>query len=536
VLVADLAAITCFAKESRRYKESAMRYQRRNCFSASIFFTLTAVLASSSSWAQSKFLFINDDQTINTVSAFSVSSDGTLTAIADSPFATGGTGSAGGGFIASNRIGVAGTFLFASNAFSNNVSVFAIDSSSGRLAAVAGSPFATGGDGGDGIAVSPTPDGKFLMAANSNSSSITVFSVASNGALTRIASSPFATVSRPDGIKVTPNSKFLAVAEPESNQVEMFRIASNGSLTSLGTFAGGGTTLGLAGVDVDCSTEFLYAGEANLLGQTIVDAYSIAPNGNLTRVTGSPFIPGVGSNSNVVLLSPDDNTLFVSNQESNSITVFSVASNGSLNLLSGSPFSIGVPLNPLGMATSQDGTLLYVAGYFSGVSVFGVAKDGTLRQMPGSPFSTGQSVAFLSPAAYPPKVCVLTVGIKIKPPASAPVPINPGAKGKIPVAILSTLTFNAVTDLNTGSLTFGHTGNEASLDFCDKGGEDVNGDGLADLVCHFKMPQAAFVSGDAKAFLKGETFTRRKFEGSEDIRTVPKNQRSPRGGQGEKSR
>lgn len=503
-----------------------MKYHTMHLFWGFTLLTLAAGLLPGGLWAQGNFIYTNDDQSPNTVSAFSVASDGALTAVAGSPFATGGTGNRGGLF-SSNRIGVAvvGNFLFASNSGSNDVSVFTIDPNSGSLTPVDGSPFATGGVGRRGIAVSPTPDGSFLMAANSDSNNITVFSIASNGALTAVAGSPFATLGMlPDGIKVGPDGKFLAVAEVLSKQVEMFSIGSSGSLTSLGTFPEGGTG-NLAGVDIDCSGNFLYGGEANS-ESTIVDGYTIASSGGLTPIAGSPFLPEVGTNSNVVLLSPDDKTLFVSNQDSNTITAFSVESTGSLSLLAGSPFAMNGPLAiPSGMATSQDGTLLYVADIAlpnlrtGAVSVFSVAPDGTPSEVTGSPFSTGRPGGLLSLTAYPPKACV---GIEIKPPASAPVPINPQAKGKIPVAILSTLAFNAVIQVNTSSLTFGHTGNEASLAFCGTGGEDVNGDGLVDLVCHFNTPQPGFVAGDTRAFLKGQSVTGRRIQGSEGITSVPK--------------
>ena len=387
-----------------------MRYQPGRIFPVLI--ALVAVLSPCSLWAQGNFVYTNDDQrdSANTVSAFSVAPNGTLTPVAGSPFLTGGIGW-GGGAIASNRITIAGNFLFASNATSTDVSVFAIDTSTGALTPVAGSPFPTGGTGvAWGIALSATPDGRLLMAANSDVGSfiITVFSIAADGRLTPIAGSPFPTMSRPDGIKVTPNGKFLAVAEPEVGAVEMSSIASSGALTSLGKFAEGGAG-SLAGVDIDCSTSFLYGGEASI--STTVDAYNIPPDGSLTPLPGSPFMPGVGSSSNVVLLSPDDKTLFVSNQESSTITVFSADSTGSLSLVTGSPFPMnGHVSTPAGMATNQDGTLLYVAsseGLRSALSVFRVATDGSLTEVAGSPFmfQTQYSSLLLSLTAYPPKAC-----------------------------------------------------------------------------------------------------------------------------------
>ena len=150
--------------------------------------------------AAQSFVYTNDDVfPSNTVSGFSVASNGTLTKVAGSPFATGGVGNQSG-FDASNRIKstIAGNFLFVSNTVSNDVSVFSINASTGTLNLVAGSPFATGGSGDFfGIALSPTPNGMFLMAANSGSNNLTVFSIATSGALTPIVGSPFPALSTP---------------------------------------------------------------------------------------------------------------------------------------------------------------------------------------------------------------------------------------------------------------------------------------------------------------------------------------------------
>ena len=73
-----------------------------------------------------------------------------------------------------------------------------------------------------------------------------------------------------------------------------------------------------AGVDVNCKSDLLFAGDANN-GDTIVDVFRIGSNGALTPIAGSPFLAGVGDNSNVPLLSPDDRLLFVSNQNGASV-------------------------------------------------------------------------------------------------------------------------------------------------------------------------------------------------------------------------
>ena len=117
---------------------------------------------------------------------------------------------------------------------------------------------------------------------------------------------------------------------------------------------------------------------------------------------------------------------------------------------------------------------------------------------------------------------VLQVGIDIKP-GSFPNSINPESKGKIPLAILSTKDFDAPSQVDQNSLTFGSTGDEPSLAFCDPEGEDVNGDDLKDLVCHFYTKDTEFLCGDTEGVLNGTTTdgTPIAIEGRDSVRIVP---------------
>lgn len=387
-----------------------MNHSRRLVLCGLTFLMFAALALPGSLRAQGNFVYTNDDIAgPNTVSGFSVAANGALTLVPGSPFLTGGTG-AGGGYFASNRAAVHtdGNFLYASNTASADVSVFTINRKTGALTLVAGSPFATGGTGGLGISLAAAPDGKFLMAANGGSGNIAVFQVAGSGVLTPIAGSPFAALEpMPRAIKVSPNGKFLAVAGGiDANQVEMFSIASGGSLTSLGTFPGeaSGSGIGVEAMDIDCSGRLLYAGVVATM--TTVDGYLISHKGALSSLPGAPFQPGVGLNSCVALLGYGlgRKTLFVSNQGSATITVFSVAPNGSLSLLHGSPFPMNLgAFFPAGMATSQDGRLLYVANDSAKVSVFRVSGWGALTEVAGSPFATGQAAGLSSLTAFPPR-------------------------------------------------------------------------------------------------------------------------------------
>jgi hypothetical protein len=68
------------------------------------------------------------------------------------------------------------------------------------------------------------------------------------------------------------------------------------------------------------------------------------------------------------------------------------------------------------------------------------------------------------------------------------------------------------------SLTFGRTGDEPSLAFCQAG--DVNGDGLLDLVCHFHTQLTGFQAGDTIGVLKGKTLGGAAILGTDSVQIV----------------
>jgi len=102
---------------------------------------------------------------------------------------------------------------------------------------------------------------------------------------------------------------------------------------------------------------------------------------------------------------------------------------------------------------------------------------------------------------HPPLVAV---AIDIKP-GSSRNPIQTKSHGTIPVAIISSPGFDAPSSVNVSSLTFGRTGDEQSLAFCNSGAEDVNEDELPDLICHFLTQMAGFQPGGTVGVLKGTT-------------------------------
>ena len=111
----------------------------------------------------------------------------------------------------------------------------------------------------------------------------------------------------------------------------------------------------------------------------------------------------------------------------------------------------------------------------------------------------------------------LSIVIDIKP-GSLPNSINVKSNGVIPVAILSTSTFDATT-VNPLSVRFGPGG---AKEVHKRGHlEDVNHDGLLDMVLHFSTKSSGIKAGDTSAILVGETKGGMSIMGSDSVRTVP---------------
>lgn len=115
---------------------------------------------------------------------------------------------------------------------------------------------------------------------------------------------------------------------------------------------------------------------------------------------------------------------------------------------------------------------------------------------------------------------VQQINIEVKPGNDGLAPINPRSNGKIPVALLSSNGFDAM-NVKTESLSFGATGDEGSLSHCARNGEDVNGDGRLDLVCHFENQKAGFAKGDLEGILRGKMKWGSSFEGRGFLKVVP---------------
>lgn len=220
-------------------------------------FLLTCI---TSAGAQINLVYINSNIAItgqNTVIALINDGAGNLSPVAGSPFATSGTGVGGSGDLLNDTqwdadgqimTNPGGTLLFAANGHSNDVSAFVINSD-GTLTPVAGSPFASGGTepvslGFQQNALGP---GKSLMiVANKDSDpfqtqtnpSYTSFAVTSSGVMTMNPGStfPLPAGTSPSHVLMRPGVKqnFFGILY-KGKKIGSYKVTSSGTMTRTST-------------------------------------------------------------------------------------------------------------------------------------------------------------------------------------------------------------------------------------------------------------------------------------------------------------
>ncbi len=277
-----------------------------------------------------KFLFACSLYSSST-EAFSINAEtGALTPINASTFPIQGFGGC------TLSIDPKGQFLYI--AASTGVWGFTVNSTTGVLSAIAGSPFS---DGSVLRESAVDPSGKFLYAiSNNTSNTISVFSInSSSGALTPVAGSPFqmALNGLAYSAAVHPSGKFLYVSFPQSEEIAAWSINTlTGAITVVpgSPFPSGGT-----GPDapnnllVTPSGGFLYA----LSGDKTVFGYSVDANsGALSPINGSPFT--LSSAADYFAIDPSSQFVYGAYENANTVAGFNIdTSTGALTAFTAAP-------------------------------------------------------------------------------------------------------------------------------------------------------------------------------------------------------
>lgn len=280
-------------------------------------------------------------------------------------------------------------FLYATS-YSNagQILTFTIDHKTGALGTPATIP---GPASNSGLA---SAQNQFLYVSDTQNGAIDAFSInQTTGVLTTVPGSPFS----PGG-----NLPFfplwlvagtdLYVTSPTGTTG--FTIASNGALTPVigSPFSGG--IAGQAALGQTNTTPFnhyLYATNSIDPNGTI-SAFQVDPvSGILTPVPGS-FTTGPSTGPAGIIFDGNGGPfVFVALNTANKIAAFSVdPTTGALTPVPGSPFDAGMA--PVFLALSAQQSFLYAMNFFDhSISGYSIASSGALTPVPGSPFILGDT-------------------------------------------------------------------------------------------------------------------------------------------------
>jgi 6-phosphogluconolactonase len=322
--------------------------------------------------------------TANTIDGYIRHADGSLTAMAGSPFAAGGAG-LGTGLASQGAIQVTrdGRYLLAVDAGSNQVSVLRV--TAGGVPVLAGQPVSSGGIKPVSVAVSPSG---LVYVANSGTggSNYTGFRLSFNGTLTPIPGSTY-TVPDTSGLGDVFFNAFgdhLIGTRTGTSLIDSFVVLPGGHLLAAKGSPFTGQGLGQLGAEFSPASpsELFVSNAHNGTGLGTVSAYKDGLAGQLRSIGSSPYADGQTAPC-WVEISHDGKYLFTVNTGSGNISSYSISQDGSLALIGSTPISGGGA--DIDARLSPDGKYLLVDG--SGmhfVSVFAVS-GGNLTEVPSSP-------------------------------------------------------------------------------------------------------------------------------------------------------
>ncbi len=249
------------------------------------------------------------------------------------------------------------------------INSYHVDSQSGAISPVAGSPVSS--QGANPVAEVASPNGQFLYVANHGSNNIAEFAIGTDGQL--VFAKAYSTPgSEPVALALNKAGTLLFVLDyyqagfsdtaPGPGALVVFPVNADGSLGS--PVASGG----LSYTALQC----------------FPGGVAVAPNGNYVFVSNT--------NSVVVTTAPPSTATPPPTPAGcpaqGTISGFSVSSTGVLASIPGSPFAAGT--TPTGIAVDQTSRFLYTTDSVQNqLIVYDILSGGTLQPLTNGPFTTG---------------------------------------------------------------------------------------------------------------------------------------------------
>jgi len=334
--------------------------------------TLAIAFIALASPLRAQFAYVAN-YTDNTLSGYSIASNGALTPVAGSPYPA--------GFQPKGMGVVQNKFVYVVTGDPVETIIGYSIASDGALSTIPGSPFPAA-MGCSTLNVDPLGRFLFLPAGDA----IYVYTIGSNGALTAVAGSPFQGKGA-YGLAIDPSGTFafgLTGGHGEAQAIWEYQIESTGALTLVTHYA---TAKHPSSLTVDPTGKFLYG-----TAYRCFTGYRITSKGALKGLTGFPmFHAGKGG----FAIDPSGKFAYVPDPTPgiNSILAYRIGSTGELRPVPKMPFGKAgwgeTAIDPTGKFFYQ------VNGYVEkndaplGVSGYVIGANGALTAIPGSPFAAG---------------------------------------------------------------------------------------------------------------------------------------------------
>lgn len=312
------------------------------------------------------------------------------------------------------------------------VTSYHVESQTGALAEVAGSPVSS--QGSNPVAAVASPNGAYLYVANEGSNNIAEFNISTNGQL--VAGKTYTTPgSEPISLAVNGAGTFLFVldyygpgfsdATPGPGGLVVYPINADGSLGT--PVSSGGSSIAAVqcfpgGIAVAPSGSYAYVTNTNSVvvtttspttatppatpagcpTQGTISGFAVGSTGALTALSGSPY--SAGTTPTGIAIDPTNRFVYATDSVQNQLIVYDVQGNGSLLPLTNGPFSTGT--FPVGVTVDPRGKYLYVSNYnASSVSEF------SINQGTGAPSSLAAATSDYSTRAPNPTCLVVDPAI-----------------------------------------------------------------------------------------------------------------------------
>jgi 6-phosphogluconolactonase (cycloisomerase 2 family) len=199
-----------------------------------------------------------------------------LTPVAGSPFVTGTTPTPQAPSTAA-PVGItvsSNNFVYVANQGQNSISAYSLNTGSGALTPLPGSPFVLTSTAPTGIlAVQTANSVRVLYLTNEGSNNLSGFLINTDGSLIEVAGSPFSAQLGPVALAVDTTKNFLYAAEMNSNEISQYRInPGSGSLSALSPAA---VSTGTSPVSIAIHPNGLYLYTANV-GSDSINGFRIS--------------------------------------------------------------------------------------------------------------------------------------------------------------------------------------------------------------------------------------------------------------------